>query len=236
MEGFTYHNIFETKGIEYIVIIGFLILIIPFWFIINKKNPVVKRIQNTISSISARLLRIPAGLLFGKNHMWAFMGSDGKAKIGVDDFLVQVVGEFDIVPLKSIGEHVKAGEKLAIVKRKGKQLNLTSPVSGEILDVNASVFESSEMISDDPFKTGWLFSVKPNNWKIEMNRGMIGDEAVSWFGQEVDRFKDFLAVSLKKNTPDASLVALQEGGEIRSKVLAELDNDIWRDFENEFLQ
>ncbi len=31
MEGFTYTNIFETKGIEYIIIICFFLILIPFW-------------------------------------------------------------------------------------------------------------------------------------------------------------------------------------------------------------
>jgi len=37
MDGFFYNNIFETKGIEYLIIITFLVLIIPFWLKINKK-------------------------------------------------------------------------------------------------------------------------------------------------------------------------------------------------------
>jgi len=36
MEGFTYVDIFATKGIEYLVIILFLLLIIPFWKFLSK--------------------------------------------------------------------------------------------------------------------------------------------------------------------------------------------------------
>lgn len=42
MEPFSYYNLFETKGMEYIVTIVFFILLIPFWLILNKK-PAVKR-------------------------------------------------------------------------------------------------------------------------------------------------------------------------------------------------
>jgi glycine cleavage system H protein len=31
METFTYVNIFDTKGIEYLLVITFLILIVSFW-------------------------------------------------------------------------------------------------------------------------------------------------------------------------------------------------------------
>ena len=36
MDGFSYTNIFDTKGIEYFIIIAFLILIIPVWIIYNR--------------------------------------------------------------------------------------------------------------------------------------------------------------------------------------------------------
>jgi glycine cleavage system H protein len=38
MENFTYVDIFSTKGIEYIVVIAFLILIVCFWNFIKDKN------------------------------------------------------------------------------------------------------------------------------------------------------------------------------------------------------
>jgi glycine cleavage system H protein len=31
MEAFTYVNIFDTKGIEYVLVITFLLLVISFW-------------------------------------------------------------------------------------------------------------------------------------------------------------------------------------------------------------
>ena len=36
MEGFTYVDIFATKGIEYLLVIVFLLVIIPFWMFLNR--------------------------------------------------------------------------------------------------------------------------------------------------------------------------------------------------------
>ena len=36
MNQFVYSDIFDTKGIEYIVVISFLLLIIPIWRLLNK--------------------------------------------------------------------------------------------------------------------------------------------------------------------------------------------------------
>jgi hypothetical protein len=38
MGNFTYVDIFSTKGVEYIVVIAFLILIVFFWNYIKDKN------------------------------------------------------------------------------------------------------------------------------------------------------------------------------------------------------
>ena len=61
MDGFSYNNIFETKGIEYLIIIAFLVLIIPFWIIINKQNAIKMQVKKALGVLSASVLRIPRG-------------------------------------------------------------------------------------------------------------------------------------------------------------------------------
>ncbi|PIY03114.1 MAG: hypothetical protein COZ21_10625, partial [Bacteroidetes bacterium CG_4_10_14_3_um_filter_31_20] len=70
MDGFSYFNIFETKGIEYLAIIAFLALLIPFWVVLNKQVKITKQIQNALGILSANILRIPQGLFYSKNHTW----------------------------------------------------------------------------------------------------------------------------------------------------------------------
>jgi glycine cleavage system H protein len=64
MEGFSYNNIFDTKGIEYLIIIGFLFLIIPFWILINKQAEVKMKFKKTIGILSDSILKIPRGLFY----------------------------------------------------------------------------------------------------------------------------------------------------------------------------
>jgi len=56
MDGFSYSDIFATKGIEYLVIIAFLALLIPFWIVLNKQSKMTRQIQSTLG---LRLLRLP---------------------------------------------------------------------------------------------------------------------------------------------------------------------------------
>jgi len=63
----------------------------------------------------------------------------------------------------------------------------------------------------------------------------MGTEAKKWLKQELVRFKDFVAVSLGDNSPLTSMVILQEGGELLDYTLAGLSEEVWHDFQKEFL-
>lgn len=235
MEGFTYTNIFETKGIEYIIIIAFLIILIPFWIILNKETNLVKRIYNKLGVITAGILKIPQGLFYCKNHTWAYLEKTGTAKVGLDDFLLKIVGDIKVVPLKFTGENLRKGDVLAELNQNGKRLMIHAPISGEIVNLNDSINITPELIQDDPYGEGWIYAIKPSNWKNETRSYYLAEEATRWTSDELNRFKDFLAVSFGKHSQEPSLVTFQEGGELRQNILSELDKEIWEEFQESFL-
>jgi len=235
MEGFTYHNIFDTKGIEYIIILTFLLLVVPFWMFVMSGGKVKQQIKSAVNVLTAGVLRIPKGLFFSKNHTWVHLEKSGEAKIGLDDFLTHLVGNMKINPLKQPGENVKKGEVLAEIVQDGKRLKLHSPISGKIMNSNSVITENSEMVKEDPYENGWFYTVEPENWKAETSGFYLADEASEWIKNELLRFKDFLNVSLAKYSGQPALVTLQEGGELKADPLDELQPEIWNDFQKEFL-
>ena len=235
MEPYTYSNLFDTKGIEYIIIIFFLLLLIPFWIIVNRKSSVVKQIQEAVGALTAGILRIPQGLFYSKNHTWLYLEKTGQAKVGIDDFLFRVLGNVKVHLLKSPGEKVRKGDDVAIIEQDGKQLILHSPVSGEIMEVGSALGENSGIFPSDPYNEGWLFSIKPANWKRETLGFYFAEEATRWIGNELQRMKDFLSVALAKQAGESSAVVFQEGGEIQMNPLSGLEPEIWEEFQHEFL-
>lgn len=233
MDGFSNYNIFATKGIEYIIIIFFLLILIPFWIMFTRKVKVA--VPAGIKILTADLLRIPQGLFFSRNHTWTHLEKSGNAKIGIDDFLLNVVGNAQINWMKSPGERLKKGELLARINQKGKWLNVYSPVSGEVTATNAFVQDNPEILDEDPYGQGWLYAIKPENWKAETSGFFLADEAQSWISEEIKKLKDFLALSLGKEGNKQMQLAYQEGGELIARPLAELPAEIWEDFQKEFL-
>jgi glycine cleavage system H protein len=235
MDGYSYHNIFETKGIEYLIIIAFLLMIIPFWILINREGSVKSRIKSVLGVLSEGILKVPLGILFSKNHTWAYLDKSGVAEVGIDDFLLHMTGEVKLNNLKSPGNIIRKGDLMADIDHNGKTLRIYSPISGKISGTNRLLTETPAVINEDPYEKGWIYKINPSGWLEETGTYYMADEALAWTRMELQRFRDFLGGSMKKYTPEVSMVLLQDGGEICDRPLSDLPNDIWQDFQESFL-
>jgi glycine cleavage system H protein len=235
MDGFSYNNIFETKGIEYLIVITFLLLIIPFWIAINRKSGISAQIKKAIGVLSESALRIPQGLFYSKNHTWTHLDKAGIAEVGIDDFLMHITGEVKFSNIKKPGNLIYKGELLADIDRNGKFLQIISPISGKILNTNALLYKNPGAINEDPYGKGWIYRIQPSEWIAETGTYYLADEAIAWSKRELERVKDFMAESMRKYSPETSMAMLQDGGELRDNPLSELPNEVWQDFQKSFL-
>ena len=64
MEGFSYNNIFETKGIEYLAIIAFFAILIPFWLLLNKQVKNKKTTSEIIRQLITQFASDSSGFVF----------------------------------------------------------------------------------------------------------------------------------------------------------------------------
>jgi glycine cleavage system H protein len=235
MEGFSYTNIFETKGIEYLIIIAFLLMIIPFWVMINRKSGISKRIKSAFGVLTAGILNVPQGLFYSRNHTWTHLEKSGTARVGLDDFFQHVTGEFRFSYLKNPGDHINKGDLLAGIEQNGKCLKVYSPISGDIIRINMRLNESPGFINEDPYGKGWICMIKPTEWISETASYYLAEKATAWSVKEVERFKDFLPASLNKFSASVSMSAMQDGGELCDQPLKELPEEVWQEFQTTFL-
>lgn len=235
MEGFTYNNIFETKGIEYVIILSFFAILVPFWLLMNRKIKHSAEAGKTQGFLTANSLKIPQGVFFSKFHTWAHLLTNGEARVGLDDLLIHFTGNVNFEHVKSLGDNIKKGEVLTVINHNGKNLRIMSPISGEIKRTNSNLGENPDLLKEDPYRQGWIYTIKPSNWKAETNSYYLAEEATYWAKQELLRFKDFLSISVQKYMPQPSGVILQDGGELIDAPLAELPQEVWQDFQDKFL-
>lgn len=235
MDGFSYYNIFETKGMEYLIIIAFLALLIPFSLILNRKVRIRRQFRKAMGILTPGMLRIPQGVFFSMNHTWAHLTRSGIAKVGMDDMLLHITGEVSVNCLRKPGDFIKKGEAMSEVTHDGRMLRIYSPISGKIVGTNELLEESPWKLNEDPFDSGWIYKIKPVDWKAETASCYLAEAATEWSGKELERFRDFLANSMPKHSPELSMVALQDGGELKDHLLPDLPEGVWHDFQASFL-
>ncbi len=178
---------------------------------------------------------VPKGLFFDKTHSWAFMKKNGSIRVGIDDFMQHVTGKITRVELKSAGEKVKKGELLLSIIRKGKLLNIYSPISGTITEVNENLETNSSLLNSSPYSDGWVYLIEPTNWGLEIQYLLISGKYKEALKDEFIRLKDFFSTLIKANSHDFAYVTMQDGGELLDNPLAELGPNIWDDFQTKFI-
>ncbi|MEA1877011.1 MAG: glycine cleavage system protein H [Bacteroidota bacterium] len=234
MENFSYHNIFETKGIEYIFILLFFAILIPFWLILNRRTKELSRVKEALS-LSLQMLKIPQGLHLSRNHTWMHLKRSGTARIGLDDLLMHVTGAVNIQFVANPGVTIKKGDLIAEIERKGKKLKIFSPISGEIEKANNSLLENPEILNNDPFNRGWVYEIKPSRWIAESGSCYLAEESSKWMKNEFDRFKEFILTVTSSGTVGETQIILQDGGELCDHTMSQLPKEVWEDFQEKFL-
>jgi len=234
MDGFSYTNIFETKGAEYLVVIAFLLIIILWWRIMNNKNILTKKIRKTLEVILFNNLQVPQGLIYGKNHTWVFMERSGTAKIGLNELMAHLIYATKLTPVKSAGDEVRKGEVLAEIDQNDKRLSILSPISGMIIQPNPTLADSPDSLYDDPYGRGWIYSIRPNDWKRESSSCYQYGESSDWLMKELERYKAFLSGHTGSSFKEGSPVILQDGGELLNHSLSEFPDEVWKDFQRNF--
>lgn len=189
----------------------------------------------TSSILKEETIAAPKGLYFDKTHTWAFMEKDGNIKVGIDDFLQHVTGTITRVIMKNTGDKVRKGEKILTIVKDGKQLSIYAPISGTILQQNTSLVADSSLVNTSPYADGWVYLIEPNNWAREMRFLFMREKYSEWMEDEFIRLKDFFASSIKTKNPAFAHVILQDGGELANNILADLEPEVWEDFQNKFI-
>jgi glycine cleavage system H protein len=233
MDEFTFVNLFETKGIEYIIIIAFLIMIIPFWVMLTR--PVKVKLKPVAGPLGSAFESVPQGIYFSRSHTWAYLLKSGEARLGAGSLLVHLTGIASIRMLKEPGNRLTRGEKLFEISIGDKTLSVVSPLSGTLTSLNPDLRDNPSLLHDDPYGKGWICSVRPSDWMAEVSGFSLAEGATAWFRKELERVRDFMSGASARAGNEMASVCLQDGGEPVDRMLATLTPDEVDRFQKEFL-
>ncbi len=216
-----------------LVVAGIIIFLIR-----RNKSKSAKPLHDNVSRykiFNLESLKIPNGLYYDKSHTWVFMEEEGLVKLGIDDFIPKVTGDYTRIILKNPGEKVKRKEPVVTLVQKGKQITISAPVSGTIKEINEALVTDPFIINHSPYGDGWVYKIEPSNWFREIRFFKLGDAYRHWMENEFTRLKDFLACSFNIKHLKEGKPAFQEGGELAREPLKEMGPEIWEDFQSYFI-
>jgi glycine cleavage system H protein len=96
---------------------------------------------------------------FTRDHLWVAQLDDDKVRIGISEVLAESLGDIDEVNLPEQGEGFSIGDPFAEIGGSGGKVDLYIPVEGVISEINESLFDSPERLSEDPLET-WLIELE----------------------------------------------------------------------------
>lgn len=125
---------------------------------------------------------LPDELLYNKDSTWIKVEDDKNTEkivvLGIIEPAAKSVEEFLFVKLPEKDQCIKKGEIYVSLEAMKWTGHLKSPVSGEIIEVNESVYDEPETINKDPYNT-WICKIKVSN-KDELDELLQADQITEW--------------------------------------------------------
>jgi glycine cleavage system H protein len=101
----------------------------------------------------------PDDLKYHAEHDWARIDGD-EAVLGVTWYAQDALGELVHYEAPDVGSTVSKDSSYGEVESVKAVSDIISPLSGEVLEVNAKVVDAPETVNDDPYGDGWLIRIR----------------------------------------------------------------------------
>ena len=111
---------------------------------------------------------------YSKEHEWIKLEGD-VATIGITKHATEMLGDIVFVELPKNGSAVKKDGNAGVVESTKAASDVSTPVSGELIECNQSIVDDPSKINSDPENLAWFFKLKITD-KSEINSLMNKEE------------------------------------------------------------
>ena len=102
--------------------------------------------------------KVIEGFYYSESH--EFVKVEGNiAIVGITDYAQQQLGNVVYVDMPEVDDEVSQGEDFGAVESVKAASDLSSPVSGTVVEVNTALEEHPELINEDAFEN-WIMKVE----------------------------------------------------------------------------
>jgi glycine cleavage system H protein len=105
-------------------------------------------------------MEYPEELRYTSEHEWVSTEEGNRVRVGITDFAQDALGDVVYVDIPQEGTEVTAGQSLGEIESTKSVSDVFSPVSGRVVERNAMLGESPELVNRDPYGEGWMVVVE----------------------------------------------------------------------------
>ncbi len=128
---------------------------------------------------------LPNDLRYNRDYSWIKVEGE-TAILGVIKPAADKVKEFVFIKLPKKGEKLSRGDTYVTLEALKWSGHLSTPVSGEIIEVHEELFDNPAMINKDPYGEGWIAKVKLENPE-ETKKLLDSSQADQWVSQGMQK-------------------------------------------------
>tara|TARA_B100000586_G_scaffold203345_1_gene151233 strand:+ start:6593 stop:6973 length:381 start_codon:yes stop_codon:yes gene_type:complete len=104
-------------------------------------------------------MNLPEELKYTEEHEWIKV--DGNiATIGITDFAQGELGDIVYIEIDSIGNELNVSEIFGTVEAVKTVSDLFMPIKGTVLEINANIESTPEIVNEDPYDKGWIIKIE----------------------------------------------------------------------------
>lgn len=112
-------------------------------------------------------------LKFSEDHIWVLV-LENRVKLGITEYGQDQLGEaVEFVPVE-VETYIDGGDTFGEIESQKAIIELISPISGTIMNVNERVLDDPSIINVDPYGRGWLVEIELSD-EDEINNLMDED-------------------------------------------------------------
>ncbi len=104
---------------------------------------------------------VPDDLRYSVDHEWVRVEGD-VVRIGITDYAQDALGDVVFVDLPLVGAAVEAGDSLSEIESTKAVSDVYAPVDGDVVEANAALVDTPELLNRDPYGDGWICLLRPS--------------------------------------------------------------------------
>ena len=101
---------------------------------------------------------------YTETHEWARTEKDTNiVTVGISQYAVEQLSDIVFLELPGAGDNLRKGSLFGAIESVKAVFDLTSPVTGEVIEINQALTDNLDLLKTNPYGEGWMLKAKVEN-------------------------------------------------------------------------